>query len=49
VNVDPHLTREQLASLDPQVLEWTRSKDEGHLTRINDIWKKPDLGTCQGN
>ena len=23
--------------LDPQVLEWLRSKGEGHLTRINDI------------
>jgi uncharacterized protein (DUF4415 family) len=23
--------------LDPQVLEWRRSKGEGHLTRINDI------------
>lgn len=23
--------------LDPEVLEWLRSKGEGHLTRINDI------------
>jgi uncharacterized protein (DUF4415 family) len=23
--------------LDPQVLDWLRSKGEGHLTRINDI------------
>ncbi len=23
--------------LDPQVLEWLKSKGEGHLTRINDI------------
>lgn len=23
--------------LDPQVLEWLRSKGQGHLTRINDI------------
>ncbi len=23
--------------LDPQVLEWLRSKGEGHLIRINDI------------
>ena len=23
--------------LDPHVLEWLRSKGEGHLTRINDI------------
>ncbi len=23
--------------LDPQVLEWLRSKGDGHLTRINDI------------
>jgi uncharacterized protein (DUF4415 family) len=23
--------------LDPQVLEWLRSKGEGYLTRINDI------------
>ena len=23
--------------LDPQVLNWLRSKGEGHLTRINDI------------
>jgi uncharacterized protein (DUF4415 family) len=23
--------------LDPQVVEWLRSKGEGHLTRINDI------------
>jgi uncharacterized protein (DUF4415 family) len=23
--------------LDPQVLEWLRSKGEGHLTRINNI------------
>jgi len=23
--------------LDPHVLEWLRSKREGHLTRINDI------------
>jgi uncharacterized protein (DUF4415 family) len=23
--------------LDPTVLEWLRSKGEGHLTRINDI------------
>ncbi len=23
--------------LDPQALEWLRSKGEGHLTRINDI------------
>jgi len=23
--------------LDPQVLEWLRSKSEGHLTCINDI------------
>ena len=23
--------------LDPRVLEWLRSKGEGHLTRINDI------------
>jgi uncharacterized protein (DUF4415 family) len=22
---------------DPQVLDWLRSKGEGHLTRINDI------------
>jgi uncharacterized protein (DUF4415 family) len=26
-----------LARRDPQVLEWLRSKGEGHLTRINDI------------
>lgn len=25
--------------LDPQVLEWLKSKGEGHLTRINDILK----------
>jgi uncharacterized protein (DUF4415 family) len=23
--------------LDPQVLDWLRSKGQGHLTRINDI------------
>ena len=23
--------------LDPQVLDWMKSKGEGHLTRINDI------------
>ena len=23
--------------LDPQVLEWLKSKGQGHLTRINDI------------
>jgi uncharacterized protein (DUF4415 family) len=23
--------------LDPQVLDWLKSKGEGHLTRINDI------------
>ena len=23
--------------LDPKVLDWLRSKGEGHLTRINDI------------
>jgi uncharacterized protein (DUF4415 family) len=45
----PRLTPEQLGSLvrlrapkrkvrlDPQVVEWLRSKGEGHLTRINDI------------
>jgi len=44
----PRLTAEQLARLvrrkqavsvrlDPQVLEWLKSKGEGHLTRINDI------------
>jgi uncharacterized protein (DUF4415 family) len=45
----PRLTDEQLASmvrlrkvavsvrLDAQVLDWLRSKGEGHLTRINDI------------
>ena len=25
--------------LDPKVLEWLKSKGEGHLTRINDILK----------
>jgi len=23
--------------LDPKVLEWPKAKEEGHLTRINDI------------
>ena len=26
-----------IVHLDPEVLEWLRSKGEGHLTRINDI------------
>lgn len=40
-----HLVRRRAAQrkvavsvrLDPQVLDWLRSKGEGHLTRINDI------------
>ena len=39
--------------LDPQVLEWLRSKGEGHLTRINDILVNPDGGRkafdCSGD
>ena len=43
INVEdiPCLTDEQLASMvrlrDARVLEWLKSKGEGHLTRINDI------------